>query len=1046
MKVNFDHRDQVQNQDPQELRSQMAKKAVKGQGNTGASGIFSVQIDGKQDAYGVIREKEQKGSFSDLMEGDLMDGGSLQKKYMAVMSNSMSSEDFGNLMKEGYDPANVEIEDAVTILDTIKIAVAKGGTAIVGFTDTLDQDTLQQALGSEGMARSLGAKLADPTAAHPEGNGKPYQDITTAEFQQAMELATSLSEPSREEALYLVGNGLPPTVRNLYLARYSAAGTEVSGNAGYYAEQGGYYTKAGELSDMTGLEEQIRNVLQNAGMEGTDEEYAMAENLIKAGIPLTEDALWRYEEIRSVELPSTEAAWRKKLADTMASGMSPMDTDLSLRENVYERALRIQKETDSILDETVRAAEKKEIPITIRSLSFLQKNLDAAAEGYGLTGDKDPEQAGELRNTGSGSEASGAQKVLANIRMKMTVDANVMLLRRGIRLDTEPLRAVLDQLEQLEKAETEAGTPLRRSEIRQASEQSKALRGMGALPVQVIGSAVSGRISFTGSELIREGKQLQARLETAGEKYETCMTAPRRDLGDSIKKAFGNISELLQEAGVEETEETRRAVRILGYSKMEVSRENIRLMLEADEKVQQVIHRITPSAALALIRNKKNPLEMDLGELSEYLKEREKEPEQDLEKYGRFLYRLEKNGQIGENEKEAYIGIFRMLRQIEKTDGAAIGQLVRSGAELNFQNLMTALRTQRRGGMDYRIDNSFGGIETARREETLTITEQICKMNAERLYDQASPALFQKLHLTENSILTETSEYEASADPSGEEAAAAEEQAADRLMDQVLLGRMKESMRQEEAQRLLSGDGRSLSLQELMAASGMEKGIRDLQKRLTEGQSGEVRERLWEKTEGFLEALEDEERAGDSYDALMAEYEEAALSETEQEVPTSGSVRRAFELYRQIRLARQLSAQENYEIPMESDGEYTSVNLKLIHGTGKEQLFIVTDLSEYGRIGMKVEVGEDDSYQGFLLAQNYAGEDLLKSVRETLTKTFEQMGLPGMELPVIRSRQIESPLMTASEERITEDPSGRKKRSGNFYRMAKAFLQSIRKV
>ena len=44
-------------------------------------------------------------------------------------------------------------------------------------------------------------------------------------------------------------------------------------------------------------------------------------------------------------------------------------------------------------------------------------------------------------------------------------------------------------------------------------------------------------------------------------------------------------------------------------------------------------------------------------------------------------------------EKEAYIGIYRLLRQLEKTDGAAIGALLQQGAEPTLKNLLTAVRS-----------------------------------------------------------------------------------------------------------------------------------------------------------------------------------------------------------------------------------------------------------------------------------------------------------------------------------------------------------------
>ena len=43
------------------------------------------------------------------------------------------------------------------------------------------------------------------------------------------------------------------------------------------------------------------------------------------------------------------------------------------------------------------------------------------------------------------------------------------------------------------------------------------------------------------------------------ERYETLMTAPRRDLGDSIRKAFSNVDDILTDMSLDKTLENQRA-------------------------------------------------------------------------------------------------------------------------------------------------------------------------------------------------------------------------------------------------------------------------------------------------------------------------------------------------------------------------------------------------------------------------------------------------------------------------------------------------------
>ncbi len=768
----------------------------------------------------------------------------------------------------------------------------------------------------------------------------------------------------------------------------------------------------------------------------------MAGSLLKAGIPLIPENLWRYQEVKSVKLPLPEKELQDKLVSAMKDGVNPMKANLASTETLYEQAVRIRENTEEITPEAAEYAEENELPMTIRSLYHVQKDLTAAFHLY---------------TDGETKENTKAAATLKEVQAKMTVEANLMLLRRGIDLETEPLKEILKGLNGLEEETKAAET--RKAEITSAETAVKEIKSIAELPAAVIGSAAFERISFRADAMITEGKALQVRFAAASAgttKYETCMTAPRADLGDSIKKAFGNVSELLKDADVEETEETKRAVRILGYNRMEVSKENIGRVLDADRIVQNVIRRITPSAALSMIRNGKNPLETDMRELEDFL--REESPDQELEKYSRFLYKLEREQGITEDEKEAYIGIFRMLRQIEKSDGAAIGTLVNTGAELSFKNLLSAVRSEKHKRMDYKVDASFAGVDAV--SKGISITEQIGRMNAAKLYDTASPALFEELGLQEETKLTDLSEAIAEAlsragaeagegaaqsgtlqaQPAQQAEAEIAEQQAEAVQDQLIFGRMKPVLSDEEALTLLQRGEGSVTLANLMAAAGLEHNRGELIRRLMRGRTPAEQRELDEKIDAFTEAMGDEEETREAYEGLTKELEEADLEVFDRDDVRMSDVRMAQLLYRQIRLTGTLARRENYEIPMEIDGEYTSVNLRVIHGTGENSLLVMTELSECGRIGLKMEQQSEDVITGRLMAQTTPGEDLLKGLRENLLQSLKELGIDPGELPVVRSRRIEAE--PAKEGKETEN----KISSRNLYGAAKAFLQTLRKI
>ena len=55
-----------------------------------------------------------------------------------------------------------------------------------------------------------------------------------------------------------------------------------------------------------------------------------------------------------------------------------------------------------------------------------------------------------------------------------------------------------------------------------------------------------------------------------------------------------------------------------------------------------------------------------------------------------------------------------------QTDGAAVGALVEQGAEITMRNLLSAVRTHRRGELDITVDKSFGGLQSGGYVDSIT--------------------------------------------------------------------------------------------------------------------------------------------------------------------------------------------------------------------------------------------------------------------------------------------------------------------------------------
>ena len=632
---------------------------------------FAAFLGGQNDLPGAGGEKGK--SLIELQQEAAEADVGVQRDFMTVMSHTMSEEDYARMQEEGFDPGSMEPDEVVTIVDKIKAELARAGKNIVGYTDNLDMGTLTAALGSEVLARSVADSFREADV--------PLTKENLSAISQAWAMSSGLQPMGDGSYSYLIDNGMEAEIWNLYLAQSSGAGR--GGNAPrFYAEEvQGYYTQSAGMGQTDGLQGQIDRIIEQAGSEVNQRSRENAKWLLDRGLPLTPENLKRLEELEQVELPVTEKRFGEAVAAAVAQGKSPVHASLEGKGgNLYERAAAIS--------EYYHSSELWEATV------------------------------GDIT----------ARRQLEEVRLRMTAEVNVKLLKSGFSIDTSPMEELIEALKLAEHQLADQYFPRddmaveKYHNYRKVSTVTDQLPG---LPADVLGIFAKGRGGASLETIYNEGKALQDNYEKAQASYEKLMTMPRSEMGDSIEKAFASVDHILKELGVELTDENRRAVRILGYNRMEMNRSNLEAVRDADRQVQDVLGKLTPAATLKMIRDGFNPLEKSFGELEQYFKSLPPEYKKEAESYSRFLYGLERNNAITPEERESYIGIYRLVRQFEKAEGAAVGALVNAQSEIQFSSLLAAMQGGRRS-VDLRVSEDMGAIDR-QKSKTASITEQISK-------------------------------------------------------------------------------------------------------------------------------------------------------------------------------------------------------------------------------------------------------------------------------------------------------------------------------
>lgn len=908
-----------------------------------------------------------------------------RKNQMAVLANTTSPEDYARMQEEGFTVDETAAHVIVTETDKIKAQLAKAGVDISFFGDDLDIEELQAITGS--------AELAVQIASELYRRDLPVTEENVREAYNALKLAGTLEAPGDGAVRYMLENRLSPTIENFYRAEHCGSG--------YYRNE------TADAVDMDAFIGQVETVIRQAGFTADDETKADCQWLIDNEIPLTEENLKYLKALKGMEFPMQTADVTARIAAAIAEGSRPEQAMLISGCTLTERAEHAAEVINNASEADVTYLTEHGMDLTVRNLEYAYAVRAGAQEAAAQDGQTDAGQeaaawdgqtdAGQAY-TEQGLAVLTARRRLEEARLLMTIQANYSLLKQGISIETEPLERLVEQLKAQEDAyyrqmllsQGAEDTQENISVFRAAAEKVNELK---TVPAYVLG--IREVQSGTVEDAHRAGMRLRERFEQANERYETLMTAPRADLGDSIQKAFRNVDDILGEIGLETSEENRRAARILGYNNLAITPESIAQMKQVDEEVQRVFRNLTPTAVTQMIKRGINPLDMDFASLNAAAEQFEAESgEKENRKFSEFLWKLEQNHEISEEERASYIGTYRLIRQVEQTDGAAIGALVSQGAKLTMRNLLTAVRSANRSGkMEYTVDDSFGAVEGGGYRGG-SVTEQIesaYQMNCLKdLMDDITPERLRAVMSLRGDWQDMTPERLRSALAQAETNDAELNHA---YAKEQLAAAQQSAQASADVYRILEKYDIPNTMANVLAVEEMTKNRNGIFRKIF----GKAAENTGADASGFAEASE---RLLEDYcDALAAPE---ALGEVQERLGelaenvmkgmiaddgvTSLDMREMRLLSAQLRVNGMMAKEEQYSVPvMVSDG-VVNVSLKIVRGADKKGIVDVTmESSLRGKIAATFQAKEN-GVSGLIATDNRETQEVLEQSTEALVR------------------------------------------------------------
>lgn len=889
-----------------------------------------------------LQEKGVNSSLYAMGEGSSM----LRRNYMAVMSNSMSTEDFAKLKKEGYNLKTMDPQEAVTVVEQIKVKLIEAGVHIEGYTDTIDKETIDSITGNKGLSEQIQRKLSE--------NDLPVTEENVNSVVDALDMVSQISKKCDESGR------LTDDTLKLFLTSYSDISIE---NVFFSSFQSGNNVRAVDFEENNyeKLISEIERVISNSGLFVNTENINNAKWLLNNNLSLSEDTLLTLSELKEIKFPIDSDKIIDNISDALSLGMK---------------------------------AEKASL-ITSR-------------------------------------------RVLLEVRLSMTAEANVKLLSSDYSIDTKEMEKELDELIQLEdwiknKSNTESNNY---DLFTKTNERIAQIRELPAAVVAKFDTASA----FTINDVYESGNRLKADYEKANASYEALRTEIRRDLGDNIKTAFRNAEELLKEINVKSTEANLRAVRILGYNQMEITVDNISKVKAADQQISRLIDNLNPANVMRLIKKGINPLIRTVSELNDTL-DSFKDEDYKNEKYSEYLVKLEHNDKISEQERESFVGIFRLIRQIEESDGAVIGSLINSQAELSIKNLISSVRSRKAAGVDVSINDSFGVLEDLPVDGNRIDVQISQAFDQPEYYEKETSDLLstlnpEKLHnmwkegkLTANTTIEELFEG-MSEDNTDEEI--------EKLYYQEEAQQFRENIKtSEEVEQLLKNIDVPINAENLIAAANLLKYRGNAFRNLKDLSDNNYNDRENESFSGLFEeireSLIDEESMQQAYEKLAVSTKAMINTEIANSAMTADEFRRIMLLSKQITIISSMAKEESYEVPIETENGYTSINLKIVKGSVGQSVLATMSLPDIGDLVAHMLV-DDGKVSGYMMAETDNGLDFLFGIKEELDEKLDT------ELIVSKKDNLEINKRLSKKENL-EDTN--KVSTSKLYSIAKSFVIAV---
>lgn len=776
------------------------------------------------------------------------------------------------------------------------------------------------------------------------------------------------------QAAYILKNDLKLTIKNIYTSQFSSAK--------------GPDDKVLSDSELEDMKDQIDKVIYEAGYEPDDNTYKAAGFILSNEIAFTATNLTTYMAIDDINNNGLHMDLIDRNINYQNSkGMEDIDA------NIYYECPEIL--AADMVDRISDISDEDIIKTIARDKSYSLINY-MQADNYEKVSEE------EYTDIEQSDIYVNKKRQLEEVRLMMTYESAVAMYDKDIHVDIKAIEDVISELKQM--AYDTYSTYLKNEDVDPSvanvdifAETTYKVNALGYMPAYSLGIAVTEGV-VTIDSLYEQG--IKDKQKLANEAYETMATTPRSDMGDSINKAFRNIGELLDTLGLDKNIYNEKAVRILSYNNMDVTKDNIDKVKSVDAQVNFLMDNMKPDVCLSLIREGINPLNMSVEELNEHIRQIKQDMNSSNkddnilgdEGYAQFLYKLDKSHDVTEEERQSYIGIYRLLDKIDKSDGRDIGFVVKSNAELTLNNLLAANRSKNDKGIDITIDADFGLLESSNKEG-YSIDEQVnmaYNLNmTSKILNSISPeklAAEKQIDFLDFS-LEDMAEYM--------ENASSDETLSKEYIDETQALINEAARVYEDVKAVIGNYDIKPTLQNVIAANTVAyeagsifKDVKGINSNLVDDITGGIEE-AFDNADDFGDVTLVYGKQAESVKDYMSKLNEQNTI-TWKDLAALKTVSAGFNILQSM--SSTAGYEKYYQVPVDIDGSINVINLTIVSGgedAGKIRASV--DTAKYGKIVADIVI-EDEHIAGSIYSDKKEGQEKLEKSSEEIRVKLSEGG------------------------------------------------------